>query len=179
MIGEGSQMHEPLSGERSVEELEAVILRAIESYFEARRREVEGSKATAGPAFEAYEQTRQHLANVEGELEAIRHRTDELRAATVDAASGDSEASELQKEVSELHVEIQDLAEAEMSALKRKEEAEETLRLAKLRFEGDLGLAGEGVAAVALRKAEEIDNFKERLDQHFAKGRTSVLETAT
>jgi hypothetical protein len=46
-------------------------------------------------------------------------------------------------------------------------------------FEGDLGDAASGVAAFALRKADDIDAFKNRLDQRFAEGRTSVLGAAT
>jgi hypothetical protein len=42
-------------------------------------------------------------------------------------------------------------------------------------FEGDLGLAADGVAALALGKVEEIDAFKARLDQRFEEGRRSFL----
>ena len=181
-------MYEAPGGERSAEELEAAIFGALDLYFEARRREVEGSKRRAGPAFEAYEEARRQLAEVEEELEGIRRRTEELKAHavdTVDACVGGSEASDLQEEISDLQEEISDLqeevrglAEAEKSAQRRKEEAEEKLWRAELDFEGDLGLAADGVAAFALHKVEEIEAFKARLDQRFAEGRTSVLGAA-
>jgi ribosomal protein L12E/L44/L45/RPP1/RPP2 len=38
--------------------------------------------------------------------------------------------------------------------------------------------AGNALAAVALAKAEEIDALKNRVDQRFAEGRTSVLRLA-
>ena len=178
-------MYEVPGSERSAEELEAAILEALDLYFETRRHEVEGSKRRAGPAFEAYEEARRQLAEVQEELEGIRRRTEELGAHTVDACVGASEASDLQEEISDLQQEISDLqqevrglAEAEKAAQRRKEEAEETLWRAELDFEGDLGLAADGVAAFALHKVEEIEAFKARLDQRFAEGRTSVLGAA-
>jgi hypothetical protein len=176
--------HRTAGGEKSAEELEAAVLGALDLYFEARRREVEGSKSSAGPGFEAYEKVRRQLADVEKELERVRHRAGELKAEIVDAAGvgGNSEISELEKEISEistLQEEVRDLAEAEKSAQRRKEEAERTLRRAELDFKGDLGLAADGVAAFALHKVEEIDIFKARLNQRLAEGRASVLEIAT
>ena len=171
-------------GERSAEELEAALVEALDLYFEAQRREVENSKGRAEPAFETYEGVRRQLVEIEQELERIRRRTDELKAETVDAAAvgASSEASELAREISEisaLQEEAQGLAEAEKSAQRRKEDAEETLRRVALDFEGDLGLAADAVAAFALHKIEEIEAFKDRLDQRFAEGRTSVLKAAT
>jgi hypothetical protein len=171
-------------GERSAEELEAALVEALDLYFEAQRREVESSKGRAEPAFETYEGVRRQLVEIEEELERIRRRTDELKAETVDAAAvgASSEASELAREISEisaLQEEAQGLAEAEKSAQRRKEDAEETLRRVDLDFEGDLGLAADAVAAFALHKIEEIEALKNRLDQRFAEGRTSVLKAAT
>ena len=71
------------------------------------------------------------------------------------------------------------MAEAEKAALKRKAEAEESLRRVELDYGGDLGETADRVAAFALQKVEEIDRFKERLDQQFAEGRTSVLGVAS
>jgi chromosome segregation ATPase len=171
-------------GGRSAEELEAAVVEALDLYFEAQRREVEGSKGRTEPAFEAYERVRRQLSEVEEELGRIRRRTDELNAELVDAAAvgGSSEASELAREISEisaLQQEVRDLAEAEKSAQRRKEEAEETLRRVDLDFEGDLGLAADAVAAFALHKIEEIEALKDRLYQRFAEGRTAVLKAAT
>jgi hypothetical protein len=81
--------------------------------------------------------------------------------------------------MSALQQEVRDLAEAEKSAQRRKEEAEVTLRRVDLDFEGDLGLAADAVAAIALHKIDEIEALKAHLDQRFADGRTSVLEAAT
>jgi hypothetical protein len=46
-------------------------------------------------------------------------------------------------------------------------------------IEGDLELAADAVAAIALHKIDEIEALKAHLDQRFADGRTSVLEAAT
>lgn len=178
-------MYQKTGGERSVEEIEAAILETLDLYFEARRREVQGRKGKAGPAFEAYDEARRQLAQAEEDLEGIRRRTDELKAGTVDAAVRGNEPpglregiSELENDISELREEVRDLAEAEEASRRRKEEAEETLRRAELDFEGDLGLSADEVAAFALHKAEEIDAFKAKLDQSFKGGRTSVLGAA-
>ncbi len=178
-------MYETTGGERSVEELEAAVLSALNLYFEAQLREIRENPRSVGPAVEAYEEARRQLAEAEEELETIRHRTEELKVGTVDAVVGGSEPpelgkeiSELGKEISELQQEVRDLTQAEKTAQRRKEDAEETLRRVELEFEGDLGLAADEVAALALSKVEEIDAFKARLDQRFAEGRTSVLGAA-
>ncbi|MDQ5812373.1 MAG: hypothetical protein M3358_16875 [Actinomycetota bacterium] len=159
----------------SIEDFEADVFRALDRYFEARIREVAGNPKRVGPAVEAYEEARRQLAEAEEELERIRHRTEELKAGTVDALVGSSEASEIGEEISDLQEEVRDLTQAEKTAQRRKEDAEETLRRAELQFEGNLGLAADEVAALALSKVEEIDAFKARLDQRFAEGRMSVL----
>ena len=116
------------------------------------------------------------LRALTAELEArVATRTEELEAGTVDALVGSSEASEIGEEISDLQEEVRDLTQAEKTAQRRKEDAEETLRRAELQFEGNLGLAADEVAALALSKVEEIDAFKARLDQRFAEGRMSVL----
>ena len=93
-----------------------------------------------------------------------------------------SEASELEEGVSgvsELETELSELAEAEQSALGRKREAEERLRSLTGQDIGEhLAEASSGLAAVALAKAEQIDALKDRVDQRFAEGRTSVLRLA-
>src|SRR5215211_7359272 len=69
--------------------------------------------------------------------------------------------------------------ELEQSALGRKREAEERLRSLTGQDIGEqLAEASSGLAAVALAKVEEIDAFKDRVDQRFAEGRTSVLRLA-
>ena len=171
-------MYETTGGERSIEELEAAVLGALDLYFEARLREVAGSPRRVGPEVEVHEEARRQLAEAEEELERIRRRMEELKADTVNAVAGGSEASELGEEISELQEEVRDLTQAEKTAQRRKEDAEETLRRAELEFEGDLGLAADEVAALALSKVEEVDAFKARLDQRFAEGRTSILGAA-
>jgi archaellum component FlaC len=131
-----------------------------------------------GPAVESYEEARKQLAEAEEELERIRGRAKELNASTVEALAQGTNASELGNEISELQGEVRDLIQEEKTAQRRKEVAEESLRRVELDFEGDLGLTADQVAALALRKAEEIDAFKARVDQRFAEGRTSVLEAA-
>jgi predicted nucleic acid-binding Zn-ribbon protein len=165
-----------------IEEFEADVFRALDRYFEARLREVAGNPKRVGPTVETYEDARRQLAEAEEELERIRHRTEELKAGTVDAIAGSSEPSELGKEISDMQEELQkelaDLTQAEKAAQKRREDAEETLRRVEVDFEGDLGLAADEVAALAMSKIEEIDAFKARLDQRFAEGRMAVLEAA-
>ena len=168
-------MYETTGGARSAEELEAEVLGALDLYFEARLRELAGNPKRVGPAVETYEEARRRLAEAEEELEGIRHRAEELKAGTVDAVVGSSDASELGEEISEVQEELRDLTQAEQSAQRRKEDAEEALRRVEVDFEGDLGLAADEVAALALSKVEEIDAFKARLDQRFAEGRTSIL----
>jgi hypothetical protein len=91
-----------------------------------------------------------------------------------------SEPSELEEGVSELETaELSELAEAEQSALERKRDAEGRLRsLTELDIGEHLAETSSGLAAIALAKAEEIDALKDRLDQRFAEGRTSVLRLA-
>ena len=161
-----------------MQELEAEVLGALDHYFETRRREVEESKKSAGAKFEASEVVRRQLAEVEEELVELRHRTAELQAEAVDTIVGGGEVSDLAEGVSELQQEIHDLVEAQKAARRRKEEAEESLRRAELDYGGDLGEAADQVAAFALQKAQEIEGFKERLDQRFAEGRPSVLGAA-
>ena len=175
-------MYETTGGARSVEELEAAVLSALDLYFEAQLREVAGNPRRVGPEVEAYEEARRQLAAAEEDLERIRYRMEELKAATVDTVVGGSEASDLGeeisdlgKEISDLQEEVRDLTQAEKTAQRRKEDAEETLQRVEVDFEGDLGMAADEVAALALSKVEEIDAFKARLDQRFAEGRTSVL----
>jgi predicted nucleic acid-binding Zn-ribbon protein len=161
-----------------IEEFEADVFRALDRYFEARLREVARNPKGVGGAVEIYEAARRQLAEAEEELEGIRHRTDELKASTMEAVVGSSDAGELGEEISEVQEELRDLTQAEKSAQRRKEDAEETLRRVGVDFEGDLGLAADEVAALALSKVEEIDAFKARLDQRFAEGRTSILGAA-
>jgi flagellar biosynthesis chaperone FliJ len=168
-------MHRETGGQRSVEELESAVLGTLELYFEARLREVEQAPRKVGPAVAAYEQARRQLADAEEELEALLRRNREIRASTVDAAAGGSEATELETQLSELQLEVRQLNEAEKAAQRRKEEAQETLRRTELNFEGDLTLAADEVPAIVLSKVEQIDSFKARLDQRFAEGKTSVL----
>ena len=168
-------MSETTGANGPIEDFEADVFRALDRYFEARIREVAGNPKRVGPAVEAYEEARRQLAEAEEELERIRHRTEELKAGTVDALVGSSEASKIGEEISDLQEEVRDLTQAEKTAQRRKEDAEETLRRAELQFEGNLGLAADEVAALALSKVEEIDAFKARLDQRFAEGRMSVL----
>jgi chromosome segregation ATPase len=172
-------MSNSTGGERPVEELEAAVLVALDRYFEVRRTEVEKRKERAGAGFPEYEEARRQLVEAEQELEELRRSTAELRTDALGAVTGSVEATELEQEVSELQEEVSELADAEKTALKRKREAEERLRRAERAIDGDLAGIADGVAAFALQKAEEIDTFKGRLDQHFAEGRTSVLGVAT
>ena len=139
---------------------------------------MEDHKKSAGAGFEAYEVLRRQLAEVEEELVELRRRAADLQVEAVDTIVGGDEVSDLAEGVSELQREIHHLAEAEKAARKRKEEAEESLRRVELDYGGNLGEAADRVAAFALQKAEEIDGFKERLDQQFAEGKTSVLGAA-
>ena len=164
--------------ERRIQDLETKVLGALDLYFETRCREVEDYKKSAGAEFEAYEVVRRQLAEVEEELVELRRRAADLQVEAVDTIVGGDEVSDLAEGVSELQREIHRLAEAEKAARKRKEEAEESLRRVELDYGGNLGEAADRVAAFALQKAEEIDGFKERLDQQFAEGRTSVLGAA-
>ena len=171
-------MSETTGAKGPIENLEADVFRALDRYFEARLREVASNPKGVGGAVESYEAARRQLAEAEEELEGIRHRMEELKASTMDAVIGSSDAAELGEEISEVQEELRALTQAEESAQRRKEDAEETLRRAEVDFEGDLGLAADEVAALALRKVEEIDAFKARLDRRFAEGRMSILGAA-
>src|ERR671917_616211 len=139
-------MSEPTGAEGPIEEVETELFRSLDRYFEVRRREVEESIERAGTEFKNFEGARRQLMEAEQELEQIQQRTAELKA------------------------------EAEESALGRKREAEERLRsLTELDIGEHLAEASSGLAAIALAKVEEIDALKNRVDQRFAEGRTSVL----
>jgi chromosome segregation ATPase len=172
-------MSEPTRAEGAIEQLETELFRALDRYFEVRRREVEESIERAGTEFKNFDETRRQLVEAEQELEQIRQRTAELKGEAVNAIVGTSEASELEEGVSELEPELGELVEAEQSALGRKKDAEERLRRLTGQDIGEhLAEASSGVAAIALAKAEEIDALKDRVDQRFAEGRTSVLRLA-
>ena len=172
-------MSEPTRAEGTIEQLETELFRALDRYFEVRRREVEESIQRAGTEFKNFEEARRQLVEAEQELEQIRQRTAELKGEAVDAIVGTSEASELEEGVSELEPELGELAEAEQSAMGRKKDAEERLRRLTGQDIGEhLAEASSGVAAIALAKAEEVDALKDRVDQRFAEGRTSVLRLA-
>lgn len=121
-------MSETTGGKRSIEELEAAVLRSLDRYFEACRGEVEDSKGRAGAGFKKYEEAQRQLADAEQELEELRHRTAALKAEALDAVTGGSEASDLKEGISELQEEADVLAKAE--------EAEERLWLAQQNFDG-------------------------------------------
>jgi chromosome segregation ATPase len=176
------EMSEPTGAEGPIEECEAELFRALERYFEARRREVEESIQRASTEFKNFQEARRRLVEAEQELEQIQQRTAELKGEALNAIVESSEVSELEEGVSgvsELETELSELAEAEQSALGRKREAEERLRSLTEQDIGEhLAEASSGLAAIALAKAEEIDAFKDRVDQRFAEGRTSVLRLA-
>src|SRR3712207_6678102 len=161
-------MSEPTRAEGTIEQLETELFRALDRYFEVRRREVEQSIERAGTEFKTFEEARRQLVEAEKELEQIRQRTEELKAEALDTIVESSEASELEEGVSELEPELGELAEAEQSALGRKKDAEERLRRLTGQDIGEhLAEASSGVAAVALAKAEEIDALKDRVNQRF------------
>ena len=175
-------MSETTGAKYPVDEFEAEVFRALDRYFEVRRREVEQSIERAGTEFKNFQEARRQLVEAEQELEQIQQRTEELKGEALNAIVESSEASELEERVSgvsELETELSELAEAEQSALGRKREAEERLRsLTELDIGEHLAEASSGLAAIALAKVEEIDALKDRLDQRFAEGRTSVLRLA-
>jgi chromosome segregation ATPase len=172
-------MSEPTGAEGPIEELETELFRSLERYFEVRRREVEESIERAGTDFNNFQHARRQLVEAEKELEQIQQRTAELKGEAWNAIVESSEASELEEGVSELETELSELAEAEQSTLGRKREAEERLRSLTGQDIGEhIAEASSAVAAIALAKAEEIDAFKDRVDQRFAEGRTSVLRLA-
>jgi chromosome segregation ATPase len=175
-------MSEPTSAEGPIEEFETELFRSLDRYFEIRRREVEQSIERAGTEFKNFEEARRQLVEAENELEQIQQRTAELKGEALNAIVESSETSELEEGVSgvsELETELSELTEAEQSALERKREAEERLRsLTELDIGEHLAEASTGLAAIALAKVEEIDALKDRVDQRFAEGRTSVLRLA-
>jgi hypothetical protein len=173
-------MSEPTSAEGPIEEFETELFRSLDRYFEVRRREVEESIERASTEFKNFEEAQRQLVEADKELEQIQQRTAELKGEALNAIVGSSEASELEEGVSELETElISELAEAEQSALGRKREAEERLRSLTEQDIGEhLAEASNGLAAIALAKVEEIDALKNRVDQRFAEGRTSVLRLA-
>ena len=175
-------MSEPAGTEGPIEEFELEIFRALDRYFEVRRSEVEESIERVGTEFKNFEEARRQLMEAEQELEQIPQRTAELKGEALNAIVESSETSELEEGlsgVSELETELSELAEGEQSALGRKREAEERLRSLTEQDIGEhLAEAGNAVAAVALAKAEEIDALKDRVDQRFAEGKTSVLRLA-
>ena len=172
-------MSEPTGAEGPIEEFEIELFRALDRYFEVRRREVEQSLQRAGTEFNNFEQARRQLSEAEQELEQIRHRTAELKGEAVNTLVEGSEASELEEGMSGLEKELAGLAEVEQSALGRKKDAEERLRSLTGQDIGEhLAEASSALAAVALAKAEEIDALKDRVDQRFAEGKTSVLRLA-
>ena len=175
-------MSEPTGTEGPIEEFETELFRALDRYFEVRRREVEESIERIGTEFKSFQQTRRQLMEAEKEFEQIQQRTAELKGEALNAIVESSEASELEEGVSgvsEMETELSELAEAEQSALERKREAEERLQsLTELDIGEHLAEASNGLAAIALAKTEEIDALKDRVDQRFAEGRTSVLRLA-
>jgi hypothetical protein len=175
-------MSESTGAEGPIEEVETELFRSLDRYFEVRRREVEQSIERAGTEFKNFQEARRQLVEAEQELEQIQQRTEELKGEALNAIVESSEASELEERVSgvsELETELSELAEAEQSALGRKSEAEESLRSLTGQDIGEhLAEASTGLAAIALAKAEEIDAFKDRVNQRFAEGKTSVLRLA-
>ena len=174
-------MSESTGAEGPIEEVETELFGSLDRYFELRRREVEESISRVGTEFKNFQEARRQLVEAEKELEQIQQRTEELRGEALNAIVESSEPSELEEGVSELETELSELAlaQAEQSALGRKREVEERLRsLTGQDIGEELAEASSGLAAVALAKVEEIDALKDRVDQRFAEGRTSVLRLA-
>jgi hypothetical protein len=172
-------MSEPASAEGPIEEFEIEVFKALDRYFEVRRREIEESIERTGTEYKNFQEARRQLMEADQELEQIRHRTAELRGEAMNTLVEGSEATELEVGMSGLEKELAELAELEQSALGRKKDAEEMLRRLTGQDIGEhIAEASSAVSAVALGKAEEIDAFKDRVDQHFAGKRTSVLRLA-
>jgi chromosome segregation ATPase len=172
-------MFEPAGAEGPIKEFETEVFRALDRYFERRRREVEESIERAGTEFKNFEEVRRQLMEAEQELEQIWHRTAELKGEALNTIMEGSEASELEEGMSGLETELGELTEVEQSALGRKRDAEERLRRLTGQDIGEhIAEASSALAAVALAKAEEIDALKDRVDQRFAEGKTSVLRLA-
>jgi DNA repair exonuclease SbcCD ATPase subunit len=172
-------MSEPAGAEGPIEEFEIEVFRALDRYFEVRRREVKRSIERAGTEYKNFQDARRQLMEAEQELEQIQQRTAELKGEVMNTLVEGSEATELEEGMSGLEKELAELAELEQDALRRKKDAEERLRSLTGQDIGEhLAEASSAVSAVALAKAEEIDAFKDRVDQRFAEGRTSVLRLA-
>ncbi len=172
-------MSEPTGAEGPFEKFETELFSSLDRYFEVRRREVEESIERAGTEFKNFQEARRQLMEAKQELEQIQQRTAELKGEALNNVVEGSEASELEEGMSGLETEFGELAEVEQSALGRQRDAEERLRRLTGQDIGEhLAEAGNALAAVALAKAEEIDAFKDRVDQRFAEGRTSVLRLA-
>ena len=86
-------MSEPTRAEGAIEQLETELFRALDRYFEVRRREVEESIERAGTEFKNFDEARRQLVEAEQELEQIRQRTAELKGEAMNALVGTSEAS--------------------------------------------------------------------------------------
>ena len=172
-------MSEPTGAEGPIEECEAELFRALDRCFEVRRREVEENIERAGTEYKNFQEARRQLMEAEKELEQIHQRTAELKGEVMNTLVEGSEATELEEGMSGLEKELAELAELEQSALGRKKDAEERLRSLTGQDIGEhIAEASSAVSAVALAKAEEIDAFKDRVDQHFAGKKTSVLRLA-
>jgi exonuclease VII large subunit len=172
-------MSEPTGAEGPIEEFETELFRALDRYFEVRRREVEESIQRAGTEYKNFDEARRQLVEAEQELEQIQQRTADLKGEALNTLMEGSEASELEEGMSGLETELSELAEVEQKALGRKGEAEERLRRLTGQDVGEhLAEASNALSAVALAKAEEINAFKDRVDQRFAEGKTSVLRLA-
>jgi predicted RNase H-like nuclease (RuvC/YqgF family) len=172
-------MSEPASAEGPIEEFEIEVFKALDRYFEVRRHEVEQSIERAGTEYKNFQEARRQLMEAEQELEQIQQRTAELKGEVMNTLVEGSEATELEEGMSGLEKELAELAELEQSALGRKKDAEEMLRRLTGQDIGEhLAEASSAVSAVALAKVEEIDAFKDRVDQHFAGKKASVLRLA-
>jgi chromosome segregation ATPase len=172
-------MSEPTGAEGPIEEFEIEVFKALDRYFEVRRCEVEQSIERAGTEYKNFQEARRQLMEAEQELEQIRHRTAELKGEAMNTLVEGSEPTELEEGMSRLEKELAELAGLEQSVLERKKDAEEMLRRLTGQDIGEhIAEASSAVSAVALAKAEEIDAFKDRVDQHFAGKKTSVLQLA-
>jgi cellobiose-specific phosphotransferase system component IIA len=172
-------MSEPATAEGPIEKFEIEVFKALDRYFEVRRREVEESIESAGTEYKNFHEARRQLMEAEQELEQIQQRTAELKGEAMSTLLQGSEATELEEGMSGLEKELAELAELEQSAVGRKQDAEEMLqRLTGQDIGEHIAEASSAVSAVALAKAEEIDAFKDRVDQHFAGKKTSVLRLA-
>ena len=172
-------MSEATDDRKPTEELEGAVFEALDHYFEVHRREVAESREREGAEFVRHEELRRQLAEAEGKLLEVHARLEELKVQASTAVIQSEEAPELEEEVSALQAEIHELTEVEKAAQERKEEAEKTLQQLGDDLDADIGLAMNRVAGTTLQKVEEIDAFKERLDQHFVEGRTFVLKKGT